>query len=65
MFPLSQSKKFCFSCGTLMNPNIWVQSIENLPDIAYPSDNDIKPLNFIILCSLLNPLELRSAEMTP
>ena len=40
-FPISQSEQSCFLCGISIPWNVLVQSIENLPDTVFPSDNDI------------------------
>ena len=55
----------CFLCGVSIPSSMFVQSIENLPDIVVFSDNDMKSSNFIILCSSLYPLKLRLPEITP
>ena len=61
---LLQSKQSWFLCGNFIPSNVFVQSVENLPDTVFFPDNDIKSLSFIILCSKIYPLKLRLDEIT-
>ena len=62
---LSQSTQSCILCWILSLSDIFVQSIKNVPDIVFPSDNDMKPSKFIIVSSWLNLLKLRLVEISP
>ena len=62
---MSQSKQSCFLCGIFILSNVLVQSIENLLELVYPDDNDMKSSSFIILCFSLYRLKLRLVKITP
>ena len=46
-----QSTQSCFRCGIVIPSNDFVQSIENLPEIVFPSNGDMNSVSFIILYS--------------
>ena len=64
-FLLPHFKQPCFLCGILIPSNVLVQSIENLPDTVFPSDNDMYSSSFIIICCSEQPFKVRLAEITP